>query len=151
MSERILEGMGDKPVREIELAAREYLRETACAAFHERMAYDPITEIRERIRAQIRQAGVERLALLGRIAKFERIVGRVVKKSEGENFLRDVVQRKLDEMRMNALQIQLMEAKMHIALEMLADYEYAPEVLAIGEERRQLLPERYPPLRLPKP
>lgn len=111
--------------REIEEAAREYLAQTAIEVMHERVGSDPIQEIRERIHANIAAADRERSRLVPLIERFEAIKARIRHDGEGENFLAAVVQRKIDELNLNRLQLQVMAAKMHVAREMLAAYRYA--------------------------
>lgn len=127
------------PVREIELHAREYLAEIAVGVIHERSGDNPLEEIRARIMQNTRAAESERSRLVPLIERFTSVRDRIRRKGEGENFLANVVQTKIDQMELNRLQLQLQFAKMQVALEMLAQYTYAEDVLAIGSRVQRFL------------
>lgn len=116
------------PVREIELAAREYLAEIACAVIQERTSANLIHGINTRIRENIRCAESERGKLAEMGLRFAKVRDKIFRKTPGENFLGDVVQKKIDEIELNRLQIQLMIAKMNVALEILANFTFVDEV-----------------------
>jgi len=131
------------PVREIDLAAREYLAETAIAVINERMGSDPLSEIKTRILQNVRAAESERGRIVPLIERFTKERALIQRKDGGDNFLASVLQGKIDQMELNRLQIQLMIAKMNIALEMLAQYHYVREVRDAPADR---LPSRPLPM-----